>query len=241
MRQFQVPRPWSLPPWRRVASKVVNRAWQHACALGAVGPQDELAKRFGAFGIGSCLGFPPGSVFGERWIHVGEATMIGAFVTLSAGMVPGQEMVTDPVVRIGNRCTIGRGSHIVGHLAIEIEDDVMTGPYVYITDQNHGYTDTELPIGTQMPNERAVRIGAGSWLGAGAVVLPGSDIGEHVVVAAGAVVLGEVPPRTVVAGVPARVVRRHDPLQGWVSPDPVLSGTRPASPRTGDGPSHNGR
>ena len=41
---------------------------------------------------------------------------------------------------------IGRGSHIVAHHSIEIGDDVFTGPYVYITDQNHSYTDTETPM-----------------------------------------------------------------------------------------------
>ena len=72
--------------------------------------------------------------------------MIGPDVSLSAGMVPGQQCVTDPVVRIGDRCLIGKGSGIVGHLSIEIGDDVWTGHHVYITDQNHGYEDVDLPI-----------------------------------------------------------------------------------------------
>jgi acetyltransferase-like isoleucine patch superfamily enzyme len=63
-----------------------------------------------------------------------------------------------------------------------------------------------------------VSVGSGSWLGHGAIVLPGSRIGEHVVVAAGAVVTGiEVPSFSVVAGVPARVVRRHVAGTGWVA------------------------
>jgi len=66
------------------------------------------------------------------------------------------------------------------------------------------------------PTEAAVRIGSGSWLGANAVILPGAQIGEHVVVAAGAVVRGEVPDRCVVAGVPARVVRRWVEGRGWL-------------------------
>ena len=123
-------------------------------------------------------------------------------------MAPGQEMPTDPVVSIGSRCLIGRGSHIVGHWEIVIGDDIQTGPYVYITDQNHTYLDPVEPIGRQWPTEAAVRIGSGSWLGANAVILPGAQIGEHVVVAAGAVVRGDVPDRCVVAGVPARIVRR---------------------------------
>jgi acetyltransferase-like isoleucine patch superfamily enzyme len=126
-------------------------------------------------------------------------------------------MVTNPVISIGDRCSIGRGSHIVGHLSIDIGDDVWTGPYVYITDQNHGYTDVEVPIARQWPVDAGVRIGSGSWLGAGAVVLPGATVGEHVVVGAGAVVRGDVPDRCVVAGSPARIVRRYDEAEGWVS------------------------
>ena len=70
-----------------------------------------------------------------------------------------------PVLRIGDRCVIGRGSHIVAHHSLVIGDDVFTGPYVYITDQNHGYADPDVPIGRQMPLNDAVRIGSGSWLG----------------------------------------------------------------------------
>jgi len=198
---------------------VIHASWRAVTRLGAVGPDDALAQRFGSFGRGSCLAFPPGAVFGERWIRIGTDTLIGPHVTLSAGMAPGQQMVTDPVVRVGNRCMIGRGSHIVGHLSIEIGDDVWTGPYVYVTDQNHGYTDIDIPIGRQWPAaEAAVTIGAGSWLAAGAVVLPGTTIGEHVVVAAGSVVRGVIPDRCVIAGAPARVVRWYDADSGeWVS------------------------
>ena len=77
--------------------------------------------------------------------------MIGPFVSLTAGMAPGQEMISDPVVSIGDRCVIGRGSHIIGHFSIEIGDEVQTGPNVYITDQNHVYEDPVVPIGRQWP------------------------------------------------------------------------------------------
>jgi acetyltransferase-like isoleucine patch superfamily enzyme len=127
------------------------------------------------------------------------------------------EMPTDPVVSIGSRSLIGRGSHIVGHWEIVIGDDIQTGPYVYITDQNHSYEDPVQPIGRQWPTEAPVRVGSGSWLGANAVILPGAQIGEHVVVAAGAVVRGEIPDRCVVAGVPARIVKRWVEGSGWVT------------------------
>ena len=130
--------------------------------------------------------------------------MIGPYVSLTAGMVPGQRCVTDPVVRIGDRCLIGRNSGIVGHLSIVIEDDVWTGHHVYITDQNHDYRDLTRPISAQSMPERPVRVGAGSWLGHGTVVLPGADIGRHVVVGANSVVRGQLPDNCVAAGNPAR-------------------------------------
>jgi len=203
---------------RRVASAAVQGAWAWACQVGAVAPDSARGRRFGRMGQGSLIAFPPGAVFGERWIHVGENTMIGPHVTISAGMVPGQQMVTDPVISIGDRCCIGRGSCIVGHLRIEIGDDVYTGPYVYVTDQNHDYQDLDVPIGRQWPSDAQVRIGAGSWLGAGVAVLPGADVGEHVVVAAGSVVRGHIPDRCVVAGAPARIVRQYVDGLGWVAP-----------------------
>ena len=92
--------------------------------------------------------------------------MVGPHACLTAGMAPGQVMASDPVVRIGDRCVIGRGSHIVGHWSIEIGDDIQTGPYVYVTDQNHTYVDPDEPVGRQWPVEAPVKIGSGSWLGA---------------------------------------------------------------------------
>jgi acetyltransferase-like isoleucine patch superfamily enzyme len=166
--------------------------------------------------------------------------MIGPYVSLSAGMAPGQQMVSDPVVSIGDRTLIGRGSHIVGHFCIEIGDDIQTGPYVYITDQNHVYNDPDVPdpdvpIGAQWPVESSVHIGSGSWLGTGVVVLPGSRIGRNVAVGAGSVVTGELPDHCVAVGSPAKVVKRYSPDDGWRATDlaahdaMVASGPSPAS------------
>jgi len=86
---------------------------------------------------------------------------------------------------------------------------------VYITDQNHSYTDPDVPIGRQWPVNAPVRIGPGTWLGTGVVVLPGAVIGANVVVAAGSVVRGEFGDRCVLAGVPARVVKNFSAESGW--------------------------
>jgi acetyltransferase-like isoleucine patch superfamily enzyme len=152
---------------------------------------------------GSVICFPTATVMNERFIHIGSGTMIGPNVSLSAGMVPGQRCLSERVVSIGDRCLIGRGSGIVGHLEIVIGDDVWTGHFVYITDQNHGYADPTEPISRQTQPERPVHIGSGSWLGHGTVVLPGANIGEHVVVGANSVVTGDIPSFSVAVGAPA--------------------------------------
>jgi acetyltransferase-like isoleucine patch superfamily enzyme len=195
----------------RSLSASLNRA-------ASIGPYDPPARRYKRFGQGSIINWPTGNMYGERWISIGDDTMIATHVTLSAGMVPGQQMMTDPVVIIGDRCLIGRGSAIVGHYRIDIGDDVYTGMNVYITDQNHGYEDISAPIGTQDPQDDPVVVGSGSWIGSGAVVLPGAQLGEHCVVAANSVVRGEFPPYSVVAGVPAKLVRLHDGA-AWTRPE----------------------
>ena len=141
--------------------------------------------------------------------------MIGPNVALAAGMAPGQQMLSAPVVTIGDRCLIGRGSGIVGHFSIEIGNDVWTGHHVYITDQNHGYEDVDRPISQQTQPERPVRIGDGSWLGHGTIVLPGVTIGKHVVVGANSVVTSDIPDNSVAVGAPARVIRSHTHGVGW--------------------------
>jgi acetyltransferase-like isoleucine patch superfamily enzyme len=204
---------------RKVAmAGLIQGAWRFAERAGSITAETAAGRRFAAFGPNSLMAFPTGSVYGERWIEVGDATMLAAHVTLCAGMAPGHDLGPLPVLRLGSRCVIGRGSHIVAHHSIEIGDDVFTGPYVYITDQNHAYSDPDAPIGGQWPVNSAVSIGAGTWLGTGAVILPGSVIGRNVVVAAGAVVRGKVADRCVVAGIPARVVREHVPGAGWTRP-----------------------
>lgn len=190
--------------------------------LAAIGPRDRRARQFGAFGAGSCIAYPQGAIYNESYIRLGSDTIVGPHASLTVGMSPGQQMPSDPVISIGDRCIIGRGSHIVGHWSIELGDDIQTGPYVYITDQNHTYADPETPVGRQWPVETTVRIGSGSWLGAHAVILPGAEIGRNTVVAAGAVVRGRVPDHCVVAGVPARIVRRWVPDRGWISQPDIV-------------------
>jgi len=208
---------------KRGFGDVVHRAWELAIESAAIGPDNRRGRRFGAFGRNSVICFPANTIFNEQFIHIGSGTMIGPDVTLSAGMVPGQQCISDPVVKIGDRCLIGKGSGIVGHLQIDIGDDVWTGHNVYITDQNHDYRDVDVPISQQSMPERPVTIGDGSWLGYGTVVLPGARIGKHVVIGANSVVSGEIPDHSVAVGTPARVVKRWTESTGWESVGAVVA------------------
>ena len=221
--------PTAFSPRRRaLAAGLIHRAWAWISAVGTVAPGDERAARFRSLGTGSLLAFPPGAMINEGWVSIGEATLIGPQVSLAAGL-PGEPLdpAAPPIITIGDRCNIGRGSSINGRVRVVVEDDVTTGPNVYVTDHNHRYDDLELPIGRQWVNEAPVRIGAGSWLATGVVVLPGADIGRHVTVAANSVVRGTIPDHCVIAGAPAKVVRRYVEGEGWDPPMPPPSSDPP--------------
>ena len=190
---------------RRFIDRLHER-WDTAGIWASVHADTRRAERFAGFGSGSLICFPWAALFGEESIRIGQDTIVGPYSSLSAGMVPGQRKLHDQILTIGDRCLIGRGSHLVAHFGIVIEDDVYTGPNVYITDQNHAWTDPEQPIGWQSGPERPVVIGAGSWLGTGVVVLPGVTIGRHVAVGAGSIVTHDLPDHCVAVGAPAKVV-----------------------------------
>jgi len=192
---------------RRVVADLLDTAWSSVVDWSTIRPGTRRACRFRGFGAGSAVCFPVAALYGERYIDIGAGTVVGPYATLSAGVSPAHDLGDDAVVRIGDRCLIGKGSGSGGHERIEIGDDVFTGHHVYITDANHGYEDVDLPIGQQFAPPRAVSIGAGSWLGHGAIVLPGARVGRHVVVGAGSVVTGTLPDFCVAVGNPARVVR----------------------------------
>jgi len=201
---------------RRAAGAVVRAAWERSSRWAAIGPRSARAARFRAFGTGTVICFPFAALYGERYIAIGRDTLLGPYLTLSAGVSPEHELGDVEVVSIGARCLIGRGSGIVAHERVIIGDDVFTGHHVYITDANHGYEDRVVPPSRQFAPPRPVSIGDASWLGHGTIVLPGATIGRHVVVGAGSVVTGDLPDFCVAVGNPARVIRRYVDGQGWV-------------------------
>jgi serine acetyltransferase len=201
--------------FRRFLGARVRATRRYLNEVATVGPDDPYATSFFYFGSRAALLAPQGVIYNERYLSIGDETMIGPNVCLTAGISAEQEMLRAPVVTIGRKCIIGRGSHIIGHWSIELGDEIQTGPYVYITDQNHSYESPDQPVGWQTPTETAVRIGSGSWLGANVVILPGTVLGRNTTVAAGAVVRGTFPDHVVIGGVPAKVLRHFTVDGGW--------------------------
>lgn len=113
-------------------------------------------------------------------------------------------------IRIGRDSLIGEYTVIRGQGGVTIGDRVYTSPNTQLIAVNHVFDDPKRPFIEQGITAAGIVIEDDVWLGANAVVTDGVHIGEGAVVAAGAVVTKDVPPHTVVAGVPARIVREID-------------------------------
>lgn len=136
----------------------------------------------------------------------GEAVSIGAFTTLGLPLFEQQEALLICAygrIRIGNFCFLNFGSTILAYQSIDIGDRVLIGPQCHIWDSDiHHVT-----VRAARSAPRAVVLKEESWIGARTVILPGVTIGERAVVGAGSVVTKDIPPDSVAAGNPARVIR----------------------------------
>jgi maltose O-acetyltransferase len=109
-------------------------------------------------------------------------------------------------VEIGNNVFIGAYLHLHGAGGVRIGDRVMIASHVAITSVTH---DHSAPMMYETDVTRPVIIGDDSWIGTHSVILPGVTIGNGAVIGAGSVVRHNVPPNSIAAGVPARIVRQN--------------------------------
>jgi len=131
--------------------------------------------------------------------RIGANSTIEDFCTVNNGM---------GLINIGCNTRIGIGSVLIG--PINIGNNVRLAQNVVITALNHNYTDITKPISEQGVRTKEVFIGNETWIGANSVVLPGVTVGKHSVVAAGSIVTKDVPSYSVVAGNPARVIKKYN-------------------------------
>ncbi|MBA2296004.1 MAG: N-acetyltransferase [Actinobacteria bacterium] len=140
-----------------------------------------------------------GTTVGERVI-LGDQSCVRERVMIADDVVVGRGSLVENDTSIGARTKIQAGAYVTAYSTLE--DDVFVAPCVVTTNDNYmGRTDKRLEL------LRGPTIRRGARVGGGAILCPGVEIGEEAFVGAGAVVTRDVPPRAVVVGSPARVIR----------------------------------
>ena len=109
-------------------------------------------------------------------------------------------------IQIGKNVFINHACSFLDMGGITIEDHVLIGPKVNLVTENHPLT----PADRRALISKPILVKRNAWIGAAATILPGVTIGENAVVAAGAVVTTDVPDNTIVAGVPAKIIKSID-------------------------------
>jgi acetyltransferase-like isoleucine patch superfamily enzyme len=119
-------------------------------------------------------------------------------------------------IRIGKDSLIGEYSVIRGQGGVTIGDRVYTSPFTQIIAVNHVFDNPNQSFVDQGITAQGIVIEDDVWLGAGAIIMDGVHVGKGAVVAAGAVVTKDVPPHTVVGGVPARIIKKIDGMGEYI-------------------------
>lgn len=154
--------------------------------------QAELAERAGARFHPTAYVAADASIFTTRLV-LGAESWIAGYALVRGEVVLGAHCTINPYAMISGKVSCGDGVRIASHASL--------------VGFNHGFDDLDLPIYRQKHESRGIIIEDDVWIGANAVVVDGVTIGRGAVIAAGAVVSKDVPPMTVVGGVPAKVLR----------------------------------
>ncbi|MBN2614582.1 MAG: acyltransferase [Bacteroidales bacterium] len=134
---------------------------------------------------------------------LGSQSTIEDFSTINNGVGP---------VLIGDRTRIGMSNVLIG--PVTVGNDVMFAQNIVLSGLNHGYEDISLPPSKQPVETKPIVVEDEVWIGANAVVTAGVTIGKHSIIAAGCVVVKDVPPYSIVGGNPGKIIKQYNPESG---------------------------
>lgn len=169
-----------------------------------------MSSRFRKFGISSRIAPKMKNLVGAKYISVGKNCYLGQGMTLTA-VSSWEGAMHTPEIEIGDHVQIGEDSHIVAINKIVIKDGVLTGKNLLITDNAHGIEGEDAvlaPLKRPVFSPGPVVIEEDVWIGEKVSILPNVTIGRGCVIGAHSMVNKSIPPYSLVAGCPARVIRQ---------------------------------
>lgn len=177
-----------------------------------------IRSQFGSVGDGSliCRGcLLDGS--GAKRISIGKGTIIQKNAVLGVWEYY-KDQHFSPKLIIGDNCSLGENIHISTIKEVIIGDGLLTGRFVFISDNNHGDMTTKdkdiNPGSRNLSSKGGIIIGKNVWIGDKVSILSGVTIGDGCIIAAHSVVTKSVPPYCVVAGIPAKIIKSLSENEG---------------------------
>ena len=140
----------------------------------------------------------------ENGIKLGDNVTIAKYAILSCTGVIANKGIG---IQMGSNSAIGAHSFLGGQGGIKIGNDVIIGPQVKMFSENHNYELPDLPIRKQRESRKGISIDDNCWIGGGAIILDGVSISKGCVIAAGSVVTKSIPENSIVAGIPAKIIK----------------------------------
>lgn len=188
----------------KIFSKILNRI-QYLYWSRKVGSHDGIFKIYR-----HC------DIHNPQCLHLGKGAGIGSY-TYIGPVLEDRGHKYNPKIIIGEGTWVGKHCSIAAIDRVEIGKHVLFAGYVHMTDHSHGYEDITQPITPQpLFSKGPIIIEDDCWLGFSCEILSGVHIGKHSVVAARSVVTKDVPPYSIVAGNPARLIKQYNfETQQW--------------------------
>lgn len=136
-------------------------------------------------------------------VELGDNVMIGPYSVIRASMLSN----LGDGVRMGRNSSVDAYSYIGAAALISIGENVIMGQHIAFHAENHNYDRLDIPIRDQGTRRKGIVVEDDCWVGANTTFLDGAHVGRGCVIAAGSIVRGEIPPYSVAAGFPARVIK----------------------------------